>query len=243
MLGWRATWSHTAGASIFHQTNQFRCPAPTLPDPTNPLSRPARPLLLLCNFASDLKIDRRLEQTLFGGRKQQNSYKMCLRSRRKFALETTTKWDVPAAPCWPSTVEVFTFPSCCVWYEPPKRGVLNTASPSKAHFSASQKQEARIPQKQICTMLRLSPLSPLNPLIWIHIQGCILLQILPYKNSQQRLRSEPHGTIWGLSTVTADRRVLLAAYGSKDPPENTNTTADAASQEGEPAAADVTLER
>lgn len=34
----------TVGASIFHQTNGFRCPAPTLPGPANPLSRPRLPL-------------------------------------------------------------------------------------------------------------------------------------------------------------------------------------------------------
>lgn len=81
------------------------CLHPPRPNQSSLATRPAFvTVLLLCNFASSLKIDRRLEQTLFGVGKQQNSYKKCLWSRRKFTRETTTKWDITTAPCWPSVL-------------------------------------------------------------------------------------------------------------------------------------------
>lgn len=105
------------------------CLHPPRPHQSSLTTRPAFvTVLLLCNFASNLKIDRRSEQTLFGVR---NSYKMCLWFRRKFTRETTPKWDITTAPCWPSAVAVYTFPSCCVWYEPPKRGFWTQLVPQR----------------------------------------------------------------------------------------------------------------
>lgn len=78
------------------------CLHPPRPHQSSLTTRPAFvTVLLLCNFASSLKIDRRLEQTLFGVRKQQNSYKMCLisagNSLRKRQQSETSR-PLPADP-------------------------------------------------------------------------------------------------------------------------------------------------
>lgn len=77
------------------------CLHPPRPPQSSLTTRPAFvTVLLLCNFARDLKIDWRLEQTLFGVRKQQNSYKMSdstgnsLRKRQ----QSETSQPLPADP-------------------------------------------------------------------------------------------------------------------------------------------------
>lgn len=98
------------------QPVQMSCLHPRRPHQSSLTTRPAFVnVVLLCNFASSLKIDRRFEQTLFGVRKQQNCSKMCLWFRQTFPRETSTKWDITTAPCWPSAVDIFTFPNCCGW--------------------------------------------------------------------------------------------------------------------------------
>lgn len=98
---------NTVGASIFHQTNGFRCPAPTPPRPhQSSLTTPPAfvNVLLLCNFTSKLKIARRLGQTLFGVRKQQSSYQKCLmmpdylRGGKSFLLGIDNEGDVVDPP-------------------------------------------------------------------------------------------------------------------------------------------------
>lgn len=98
---------------------------PPTPHQSSLTTRPAFVnVLLLCNFTSKLKIERRLEQTLFRVRKQQNSYKMCLwlhwtyTGRERFPQETTTSETSQPLPA---------------------AGFLNTDGPPKAHLEAPPK--------------------------------------------------------------------------------------------------------
>lgn len=166
-------------------------------------------VLLLCNFTSKLKIDRRLGQTVFGVRKQQNSYKMCLWLHQgNVPLGNDNNWDITTFPaarrCWVCHISklLWTYESC------------------KGPFRGNRQRRKRELHKQICMALQLNPLSPPSLIVWFYIQGCRILQILPYKNSQERLRSEAQSTVWVVSTVTADCRVLLAVFWSKDPLKN-----------------------
>lgn len=97
VLGWRVAWSHTAGGFYFSSDYPVKmsCLHPPRPHQSSLTTRPAFVnVLLLCNFTSKLKIDRRLGQTVFGLRKQQNSYKMCLWLHRTFEGKDMFPWEM-----------------------------------------------------------------------------------------------------------------------------------------------------
>lgn len=144
-------------------------------------------VLLLCNFTSKLKIDRRLGQTLFGVRK--NSYKMCLwlnrifEGREMFPCKMTTSETLQL---FSATVGFVIFLSC-----------FEHRKSCKGLSLVQREKSKRELHKQTCRMPQLNPLSPSSLIMWLRIQGCVTLQILPYEKS----------TVWAVDTVTADCRV------------------------------------